>query len=123
MSAGSFSRSRYAGDGGTRIYKIRVQPETLLLSINSVVNAAPVGAVTEVISAKASGGRRTSGLSARKVRIAFTAGNAPAGYSEGDPITLPILSPTVYNGIVPGQTGTYLDAPIEVIGKTPEYAN
>lgn len=123
MSAGSFLRSRYAGDGGVRIYKIRVQPETLALTINAVANAAPVGAVTEVVSAKASGGRRTSGLSARKVRIAFTEGNAPAGYAEGDAISLPILSPTVFNGIVPGQTGTYLSAPIEVIGKTPEYAN
>lgn len=123
MSAGKFSRARYQGDGGTRIYKIRVQPETLALVVGAATNASEVAAVTEVISAKSSGGRRTAGLSARKIRIQFDAGNAPTGYAEGDSISLPIMSQTVFNGIIPGATGTYLAKPITVIGKTPEYQN
>lgn len=123
MSAGIFTKTQYAGDGGARIYAIRVQPETLALTIGTVANAAPAGPVTEIVSAKVSGGRRTSGLSARKVRVEFSGTSAPVGYEASGTITLPILSPTVYAGINKGATGTYLGSPIVVLGKTPEYAN
>lgn len=117
MSAGEFVRSRYESDAGN-IHPIRVQPETVAASIGSA-NAAPVGTVDVPISAKVSGGRRELGLIARRVRLAFTAG-APTDYAEDSIVSIPILTPAVFNAIAVGQTGTYLGLGVEVVGKTPE---
>lgn len=123
MSAGKFSRSRYQGDLTTRIYSIRVQPETLLATFTGTANPSPEGGVTESVSAKVSGGRRTTGVSARKVRIQFAGETAPAGYEPGQTISLPILTPALFNSIEKGDLGTYLGQAIIVVGKTPEYVN
>lgn len=117
MSAGEFVRSRYESDAGN-VHPIRVQPETIAATIGSA-NTAPAGTIDLSISAKVSGGRRELGLIARKVRLAFT-GAAPTGYAEDSIVSIPILTPTVYDGIAVGTTGTYLGAAVEVVGKTPE---
>lgn len=123
MSQGKFARARYQSDVPTRIYQIRVQPETLLLTINGTANPSPEGAANQSVSAKVSGGRRTSGISARKVRIQFAGETAPAGYAAGQIISLPVLTPTLFNAIEKGGLGTYLGQAIVVVGKTPEYVN
>lgn len=121
MSAGNFTRSRYESNSG-RIYPIRVQPETISLTLNSVANAAPTGAATEEVSAQVGKGRRTLGMNARTVTLQFT-GTPPDGYKENGITRVPILTESVFDGIVRGQTGTYNGATVEVVGTSPEKAN
>ena len=119
MSAGNFVNSKYEADDGT-IYPIRVQPETLTLSLASTANAAPAGTVDGKVRARSSGGRRRYGVHARTVAIRFTA-TPPTGYAENSVITLPILKPALYNAITAGATtGTYLSTAVEVVYKTAE---
>lgn len=118
MSSGVFTRSRYLSDAGS-VHPIRVQPETILLTLGGVANAAPTGALTPgVPSAKVSGSTRQLGLSARLVRIQLTA--ALAGYKPDAVITLPWLNQATYGAITPNQTGTYLSTACIVLGKRGE---
>ena len=117
MSAGSFSRSKYESDSG-EIYAIRVQPETIVAG----TNPEPAGTITAEVSAIANGSRRRLGMNARRVRVVFTA-SAPAGYKADSPIALPVLTPTAYQSLSKGDSFAYLGGTVEVIGKTPEYAN
>lgn len=118
MSAGAFVRTIYE-DRAARFYNIRLQPETLALVVNAVTNDPGAGPVDQPVSARARGSRRAIGATARKISVEFDPGMAPTGYS-GDPVEIPILTPVVFDGIVPGQVGTYLGAPITVISKTAE---
>lgn len=120
MSAGNFVRSRYESNSG-EVYPIRVQPETLLLTIGGSSNTAPAGAITAEVSARANGSRRTLGMNARTVTVAFTAAQ-PEGYAANSTLTIPVLNPTFWDTITRGATGTYLETAIEVVGKSPEYA-
>lgn len=121
--SGSYVFSGYAASvDPTKIFPIRVQPETLALVINQISNDAPSGGTNQLVSARVAGSRREFGCNARSVYITWT-GNPPDGYKPGQTIRLPILKPDVWNDIVKGQTGSYLGANIRVVGKTPEYIN
>lgn len=124
MSAGSFTRSiyqaQYAADA---FHPIRVQPETLLLSLDvngtATQNIPPAGAVvTNPISALVSAGPRNLGLKAAKVRLRWT-GSVPANYDPNGILTVPVLNFQLRT-VASGTTGTYLENPVEVIGRTPE---
>lgn len=117
MSAGVFSRSKYETNAGT-ILNARVQPETLAANIGAV-NAAPAGAVNGLGSAKMRGGSREIGVKARRVTVAFT-GAVPDGYKPNSVVSIPIMTPAVYNGISVGTTGTYLGVAVVVIGTRAE---
>lgn len=119
MSAGAFETSRYEDDN-LNIRRIRVQPETLLLTINGTANSAPAGAIDSgYASAQVSQGRRSLGCNARLVRVRFS-GAPPTGYKPDSVITLPWLQQASYAALNPGQTGTYLETPIVLVGKTAE---
>lgn len=124
MSAGAYSRSRYTRNNGD-IHPIRIQPETLSLTIDGTANTAPAGTATSDISASVSKGRKGIGLKARTVTFVFT-GTPPTNYKADSPITLPALQEAVWDKAVKGATGTY--APlgtavnIEVLYSTPEKA-
>ena len=115
MSAGPFTTTFYETDNGT-ILRARVQPETLAAAFN----VAPTGPATAPGSVNISGGRRTNGVSARKLRLRWE-GTPPTGYLATGIVTVAVLSPTAYNGIELGDTVVYRGAHAEVIGKTPEY--
>ena len=124
MSAGDFQNSIYETNGGG-FYKIRIQPETLSLTIDTTANAAGAGPVPSgQPSAKVSGGRNSIGVNARLVRVKFTT-TVPPGYAGGkDTITLPCLTPAAFNAWDAGDTGTYTLGgtayAVELVGKTPE---
>lgn len=118
MSAGNFTRSFYTTDAGA-VASIRIQPETLTLSLDGGTNLSPGGPATLPISARVSGSNRGIGLKARTVRFRFT-GAVPEGYATNGILTLPVLSQTFYNAINAGDTGTYLGSAVEVVGKSPE---
>lgn len=124
MSGGDFTNSIYETNGGG-FYRVRVQPETLTLTIDSVANAGGAGPVPSgQPSAKVSGGRNSIGVNCRLVRVRFTT-TVPPGYSGGkDSITLPCLTPAAFNTWDSGDTGTYTMGgtayDVELVGKTPE---
>lgn len=118
MSAGRFVRTRYETARGN-IHPIRVQPETLVLTIAGATNDAPAGSVDGQGSARVSTGRRSLGINARLVRLAWS-GSAPAGYDANGTITLPWLQELTFVALLPGATGTYLGAGVVLVGKTGE---
>lgn len=119
MSAGIFSKVLYETNIGL-FTSIKVQPETLALTLNAIVNIAATGTKTVGIpSAKVSGSKRSIGINARTVSVAFS-GAAPAGYKDGSIIRLPVLDPTVYAAYDELQTGTYLGAAVRFAGKSDE---
>lgn len=118
MSQGRFTRSKYQSNQTARIYSIRVQPETLTLTIDGTPNDPPSGDITESVSARARGSRRSIGITARAVSVEFTS-TLPTGYT-GEPLTVPVMTPSLFETAAIGATGTYLGQPIEVIGLRPE---
>lgn len=125
MSAGNFVRVGYQATYNTAaIHPIRVQPETLLLSVTiggtATVNTAATGAINTPAGVRVSSGRRSRGVNARLIRIRFS-GEPPAGYQANSTITLPALNPALLNA-PNGATGTYLGQAIVVVGTSPEAA-
>lgn len=123
MSAGPFEDGKYES-GNTFVYPVRVQPESKGLTLNSVANAYPEGALTANIGTLAlTGGRRRFGVVPRTVTVEFTAAptGAVADYAGiGSQFTLPVFDPDVWAGYSTGQTGTYLGTAIKYINKNPE---
>lgn len=117
MSAGAFVRSTYQLDNASNA-AIRIQPETLALTLGGVANTAPGGAITVPGSASVSRGNRANGINARTVTIVFD--TPPAGYKANSPIRLPWLASVSFASLVTGATGTYLGSPVTLIGKSPE---
>lgn len=117
MSSGPFQRTFYELNNG-EIAAIRVQPETLALTLGGTANAAPAGPASVPSSAVVSRGRRSRGINARLVRIVFD--TPPAGYKADSVITLPWLQDTSFDNLEPNDTGTYLGSAVTLIGKTAE---
>lgn len=123
MSAGAFVRSKYACTDTGLIHPIRVQPETITASIGGVANTAPTGAVSNNISARVSGGKRTLGLTARRVNLQAPATGQPATYLASGLTSIPALSEAFYNAAVKGATCTYNTVAYTVVSRTPEVVN
>lgn len=118
MSAGAFVNSRYEADNDA-IHPCRVQPETVAANLGAA-NAAPTGAVTNPFKARSTGGNRAYGLKMRAVSVRFT-GALPDGYAANQILRIPVLTKAVFDGIIANTTtGTYLGAPIIVVGKIKE---
>lgn len=120
MSSGPFVRTFYevSAENGGGIASIRLQPETLAATIAGTVNAAPAGPATVPGSATISQGRRSAGINARYVTVAWD-GAPPTDYSG---LTARIVVPdaTVYSGAALGSAVTYLDTAATIVGRTPE---
>lgn len=118
MSSGKFILSRYEANDGT-IYPVKIQPETLELSLGSA-NAAATGAIDGPVLAKVSKTKRAYGVGCRKVSFKFTAETPPTGYEKGQVLSLPIMKATLWNTLKAGVTGTYLGGAVEVVGTSAE---
>lgn len=120
MSAGEFVTALYetSSDNGGDVHPMRVQPETLTLTIGGTPNAASPGPSTSALFARARKSKRAYGVGARLVRLRFT-GTLPTGYS-GDEVTVPVMQPSVFSGYTPLSTGTYLGADVEVVSRIAE---
>jgi len=126
MSAGRFTRSRYAASYATAIHPIRVQPETIALAstdITPVTNSAPTGAISNPISALVTLGKRARGLRPRSISIQLLSTvTPPTGYVAGSVARVPILQENLYEVLNVGDDVTYLGVEWQVIGKSPEEA-
>ena len=121
MSAGVFESTFYTSDDGT-VHPIRIQPETRGLTIGGQANSAPAGPADDNAGqVRVSGGKRTAGLTPRKIRVRFT-GTQPTGYKPGSTVSIPVLIPAHFQAYRKPlyQTGTYLGAAVEVVGSSPE---
>lgn len=121
MSAGPFTETFYTDDYDN-VRPIRVQPETLTLSIGGQANSAPTGPATAGAGyVRVSGGKRTYGITPRKVSIRFT-GTPPAGYAANQTYRIPVLIPGHWKAYTDPklQTGTYLGVACQVVGKSAE---
>lgn len=116
MSAGAFKTSKYESNDGF-VYPITIQPETEDLVIGGQANDPPGGALTAgALSVRVSGGKRSIGLVARKIRVRFT-GAVPSGYQADGVHAIPVLDPEIYASYKDRTlTGTYLSSPIRVVG-------
>jgi hypothetical protein len=122
MSSGAFLDSFYDSNKSGSVHPIRIQPETLALTLGGQANDAPDGASAVVGSAVVSRGKRSRGLNARTVSIRFTA--AKTDYKPGSIIRLPWLDPATFDALIPKvTTGTYLATACIVVGTTPETFN
>lgn len=124
MSAGAFLNTGYEAESGT-IFPIRVQPESLTLTLNGTANDAPAAApAINLPSAQVGKGRRAIGVNARLVRFKITDATPPAGYKADGLLTLPVLQIATYTAYGKGQTGTYTlngtAYAVAYVGKSPE---
>lgn len=125
MSAGAFTRSKYSADygAGTAIHPIRVQPETLLAAIGSVINVAPEGDINNPISAITSKGKRARGLRPRTVTLQFPLVSPPTGYKAGGFTVIPALTSEFYDVAITGAECIYLGAACQVVSRSAESAD
>lgn len=127
MSSGVFDTIGYqASYDINQFHPIRIQPETTSLSIDiggtAVLNdGVPGNLITNPISARANGTRRTLGLNAARVRLTWVS-NVPNLYDPDGVISLPLLNAAI-RAAGKGATATYLGGQLIVLGVTPEYVN
>ena len=123
MSSGVFQTVGYLATYDTEVHPIRVQPETLAASINSVTNSAAATPITNQVSALVSRGRRSLGLVARTVTLRSPATGQPTGYKADSITRIPALTEAFYNEAIRGRTCTYLGVAFTVVGRSPEKAS
>lgn len=118
MSSGEFSNSKYQTNEGN-IVPIKLQPETLTLTIAGTANAAPAGAVEAGWpSADVSRSKRAIGIHCRTISVKVT--DPAEGYVDNGLVRVPIMTATVWNGAVKGAAVVGAFGTGEVAGKQPE---
>lgn len=127
MSSGSFVRGAIYQDDFGNLYPIRVQPETLTLTIGGVANTAAAGPLPPNLpTVSVSRGRQANGVNARLVRIEFTT-ITPPGYANSGTIALPVLTQTAFAAYSKDQVGMYslngVDYDVRSAGRTTEKIN
>lgn len=118
MSAGRFQKSKYSDDN-TNIRPIRVLQATLDATFGTTANVAPSAGVDTKGAAKVSGGKRSYGVHARYATITFE-DDPPTGYAAYQYLRIPILTQTVFDGIVENSPVTYLGKTGKVVSTTKE---
>lgn len=123
MSAGAFVISSYRASYNTdQIHPIRIQPETLAATANSVANNAPSDPQNSPISAVISRGKRARGLMPRTVTIRLNEGQILDGYLPRSITTIPVLLPATFGVWTFGSEVDYLGAVWTVTGRSQEEA-
>lgn len=110
---GPFIKSKYEANNGD-IYAIRIQPETIIAS----VNPAPTGAVDQPLYARVSGSRQGYGMFARVARFGRTVGTGDDSAQQY--VTIPILTPTAFGDLNSESTITYNGDTYTYVGGTDE---
>jgi hypothetical protein len=122
MSAGSFVISKYLCTATQDVHPIRVQPETLLISVAGTENTPPAGALSSPISAQSSQSRRALGVNARTITFKYPA-PAPTGYKADSPITVPWLAEFPTPNFIKGAAVETEVGSAILVGTTPEKVN
>lgn len=118
---GQFTNAKYEASEGTFIFPIKVQPETIAFEAGGQVNSLPAGDVTANLpSATVSKSRRSIGVHPRTVSVKVTSTGVTANNAVGTVIQIPIFSKSAYAAYKKGDTGTYNDDAVTVVGKNGE---
>lgn len=120
MSAGEFDLAGYECDDGS-IATIRVQPETLEFAIGEETNAGSAEESNVKTRVRSRKPKRRYGVGARSVTVKWT-GAVPDKYVSNGRLTIPILTPALYDLAKIRTTGTYLGQDVKVVSKQPETA-
>lgn len=118
MSAGAFSNARYESDLGT-VHLIKVQEETLTMTVGGTANAAPTDAIDSVFAAETSRGAKAYGLRPRKINVSFTT-EPPTGYRPYTSLQLPILTTDLFEAISDDDVVVYAGGTGKVSSKVAE---
>jgi hypothetical protein len=124
MSSGAFERSRYECTADSRIYRIRVQEETLEATFGGTANSAPAAPAAGAAANKGTGSVRVGGsnqlgIRARSVTIAWDT-DPPDGYKEQGVVKIPVLTLAAWNAWTLDATGTYLETAATILGRQDE---
>lgn len=122
MSTGKFDYAKYETNDGL-VVPVKIQPETLTLTLNSVANAQGSGSLTPFLpSARVGGSKKQIGINARTVTVRLTADGAGenAGMKSGSLIRLPVFLPATYAAYSKGDVGTYKGIACEYAGHSAE---
>lgn len=119
MSTGTFVKSKYEyALDPTQIYRIRVQPETLLAAAGGVTNAEPAAALNRSLYVKVGATRREYGIRARGLYLTIAAGaTPPVGYATLAKTFIPALTSAFYTAALTTGLVTYLDTTWTVEGR------
>jgi len=117
MSAGDFVSAIYETDAGN-FCNVRLQPETLAMTINASANGEGAGPINQEASAIARKGKRGIGVGCRLVGIDF-AGAPPSGYTS-DILYVPVLTPALFASASLGSPVSYLAASGVIVSKIAE---
>jgi hypothetical protein len=119
MSAGAFlADAKYESNNGS-VHAIRVQPETLQLSIGGTANASPAGDVDSPFRARVGRSNGGYGLKPRAVTVRFT-GTPPTGYKAGETYRVPVMQSTLWDTANAGTVCEYLGVAGVVVSTSPE---
>lgn len=123
MSAGGFVDAVYQStELAGSFMPIRVQPETLALSVGGTANAGSETAINLPLRVNVSASSREYGVKPRRVVVRFTdEANLPDGYT-GEDLSVPVLTQAAYAAYTVGATGTYLTKPVQILARLPERA-
>jgi len=120
MSSGRFLDAQYEDNLGD-VHPIKIQPETAALVIEGVTNTIPAipagGLVAPTV--KVSGGKGQRGITARRIAVRFGI-DPPAGYLAFATHYVVWLQGDTFPDPLPRPTGTYLGAPVTVVGSSGE---
>ena len=121
MSSGPFLNTFYGVGDGSVVGNIRIQPETLTVTIDGTANAAVAGPANTERGISASGRRSTLFIGARKINLEVTGGDGSL-LAVGETVSVPWLNPATFFGVAlpKNQTGTYQGVPVRVVGTSPE---
>lgn len=123
MSAGDFITTTYEATYDTTArHPIRVQTETATASIGGVVNGTVGGVATNPIQARVSGGKRTIGLIAKRVRMKLAPSATPpdGGYTANSTTVIPALRNDFYAAATKGAIVNYLGTTWTVTSRVAE---
>lgn len=122
MSSGPFIKSFYSSNKTGLVHPIRIQPETLALSVGGTANTAAAGPSTSPLSAQVSQGKRSLGLNARTVTFKILSAGT-SGLQVGGTISLPWLAGAAgFDSFAAGDAIEYQGATGEVVGTSSETA-
>lgn len=122
MSDGAFETAKYKTNKDL-VVPIRIQPETLTLTLAGTANTAASGEFTlGAPSAQSGGSKRRIGINARTVTVALTADGTGvnAGMKIGSKIRLPVFAEATWDAYTKGSTGTYKGIACKYAGHSDE---
>lgn len=122
MSSGEFNYVKYETNKGL-VVPVKIQPETLTLTLNSVANTGGTGTITVgAPSARVGGSKKQIGINARTVTVRLTADGTGenAQMKKGSLIRLPVFLAATYDAYTKGDVGTYKGIAVEYAGHSAE---